>query len=752
MRETGKNNYFFLNREGRWPGFKWTGLDLRKDGALQLASLPLLSGVLPDEFKTAEPPDGPTGIAIDSRGTLYFSDPENNRVLRIDGCDTTVTPMPCLGGTGDLLTQFRTPRGLLVPPNRNALFVVDSGNHRIQVFDLDTFQLVDVWGPHDPGAPPQPGSMPGQFNEPWSLAGDAAGNVYVVDYGNRRLQKFNALGEVVPSFWDKVSSYSSLQEPVAVAVCGYDQYPDVRIFVLDIASSRIFAFDQDGYPALDPNGSGDPHVTLTLLVSGKSLIKPMGMAANRNALFVGDNDTKRVLRYQITDFSFVGEAIGYEGPVSALLLDGKGGLWVHAGDSLPPIKLNANDGYRMRGSLWSDVPVQVSDRSVLWHRLQALIEPLAAANAHVELFVHTSDDPTDVPLVEEAADNPFSKWRPQAIGAQIDVPDLYIGGAATKYLWIGVLLTGDGKASPVISQLRIEFDYPSYSRYLPAIYRNEANCDEFLERLLSLFESIFNDVEQEIEYLPRLFDPRVTPKDFLNWLAGVLGLDLDENWNDEKQRQIIAEIFRIYGRRGTPAGLREILRIFAGVDAKIEEPIMQAAWWSLPGSTASCCRACGSNSTDGGSWQATENSILGVTTMLAAAQPQGAVVGTSAVLDRSSLITVDEFGSPLFADVAYQFSVQIFRGQLKSAETLPRIRAILDQNKPAHTTYHLCIVEPHLRVGFQSRIGIDTFVGGQSRTLSLGTDQALGQDTALTGAPSSRLGVESQLGLTTRLT
>src|SRR5580765_5410082 len=103
MRESGKNNYFFLNRESRWPGFKWTGLNLRKDGALQLASLPLRSGILPDEFSTAEPPDGPAGIAIDSRGTLYFSDPKNNRVLRIDGCDTTVTPMPCLGGTGDML-------------------------------------------------------------------------------------------------------------------------------------------------------------------------------------------------------------------------------------------------------------------------------------------------------------------------------------------------------------------------------------------------------------------------------------------------------------------------------------------------------------------------------------------------------------------------------------------------------------------------------------------------------------------------
>jgi hypothetical protein len=136
--------------------------------------------------------------------------------------------------------------------------------------------------------------------------------------------------------------------------------------------------------------------------------------------------------------------------------------------------------------------------------------------------------------------------------------------------------------------------------------------------------------------------------------------------------------------------------------------------------------------------------------MLAAAQPQGAVVGTTAVLDQSHLITADEFGAPLFRDVAYRFNVQLYRGQLACAEALPRVRAVLAQEMPAHTAYQISIVEPRMRIGYQSRIGIDTVVGGVARTFSLGSQQTLGEETVLAGPVSTRLG-QSRLGLSTRV-
>jgi phage tail-like protein len=737
MHDTGKNNYFYLNRDGVWPDFQRSGLELDEDGTLRLASLPRFSGELPAGLDALPAPDGPGGLAMDRSGTLYWSDSAGNTIMRISGCDGQAGAVSCVGGEGSQPAQFKTPRGLLVPENRNALFVVDSGNDRIQIFDLETFQLVEIWG--------NSGSAPGQFSNPWTLAGDPAGNIYVVDYGNQRVQKFTSLGNVVPGFWQNMHDSGLLHQPSDVAVLQHRG--KTWIIVVDAAADEIFVFDHNGNPI---PGFSQP----------LPFAAPMGIAAAGDALYVGSNDAKTILRFQIgNNFEFIGEAIGYHGPVAALLLDSHHNLWVQPGGSIKPLQLQAETGYGLQGTLFRG-PIQVGDRKVVWHRLQALLAPLPP-NAHLDVFAYAADKLTDAPP-PPAADDPFSdpKWQSVDYAAGFDVADLYIGGHEARYLWVGVLFSGDGTATPALRQLRVEFDHAGYERFLPAIYQketgckkpicNQKDCSDFLVRLLSLFESLYAGTEWEIASLPTLFDPKAAPQQFLAWLAGCLGLDVDQNWSDEEERRIIARIFHFFGLRGTVAGLREALRLFAGVDVVIEEPLLNASWWALPAPEESCCESC--STACGPSWQGTENSRLGWTTMLAPSQPQGAVVGTSADLDQSQLITDADFGEPLFSDVAYQFNVQVYRSQLTRANAMARIQAVIEQEKPAHTAYQLCVIEPRFRVGYQGRVGIDTVVGGQSRSLSLGSGQALGEETILAGAAASRMGVESRLGLNTRLT
>ena len=181
----------------------------------------------------------------------------------------------------------------------------------------------------------------------------------------------------------------------------------------------------------------------------------------------------------------------------------------------------------------------------------------------------------------------------------------------------------------------VEYNHATYLEHLPAIYLNQLACGDFLLRLLSLVESLFKDVEASIEDLSKLFDPLIAPKEFLPWLAGWLALELDEDWDEQTARQIIASAFEMYGRRGTVEGLGEALRLFAGVNAIIEEPILTAAWWALPGEASNCgCAkpgACKGGGCKGGGckcgqaklvsrekdWVSTDSSVLGVTTMLA---------------------------------------------------------------------------------------------------------------------------------------
>ena len=137
--------------------------------------------------------------------------------------------------------------------------------------------------------------------------------------------------------------------------------------------------------------------------------------------------------------------------------------------------------------------------------------------------------------------------------------------------------------------------------------------------------------------------------------------------------------------------------------------------------------------------------------MLAPAHPQGAVIGATATLDQSHLISNEEFGVPLFQDVAFQFNVQVHKLQVKCAGSLERIHAVLEREKPAHVMYHLCILEPRMRVGFQARVGIDSIVGGSPASFRLSGKAGVPQNVVLDGSYTSRIGEESRVGMTIRL-
>jgi phage tail-like protein len=286
--------------------------------------------------------------------------------------------------------------------------------------------------------------------------------------------------------------------------------------------------------------------------------------------------------------------------------------------------------------------------------------------------------------------------------------------------------------------MRIDFDHETYLQYLPPIFSENSCSRLFLARFLALFESLFSEVEGSISNLAALFDPKAVPSEWLPWLAGWLAVDLKEDWDDARKRQTISEAFRTYALRGTAAGLRQALRRFAGVEAWIEEPILNAAWWSLA-------------SDEKAPSLQTETSILGFTTMLAPAEAQGAVLGTTAILDQSHLITDEQFGAPLFEDVAHQFSVLVYRGQVNTDEKVNELRTVINREKPAHTAYHLCIVQPRMRIGFQARLGIDTVIAGPMPLTRLGELTASGPEMILAGVAPGRIGEESRLGQTTLL-
>jgi phage tail-like protein len=108
----------------------------------------------------------------------------------------------------------------------------------------------------------------------------------------------------------------------------------------------------------------------------------------------------------------------------------------------------------------------------------------------------------------------------------------------------------------------------SYLQYLPPRYHEV----EFVGRFLLIFESILEPLERMIDHVEGYFDPRLAPEAILPWLAGWLGMALDDHLNVKQQRELIQSAATLYLWRGTRRGMAEAVRICAGVEPVIIEP------------------------------------------------------------------------------------------------------------------------------------------------------------------------------------
>jgi DNA-binding beta-propeller fold protein YncE len=128
----------------------------------------------------------PFGVSVDSVGNVYVADTSNNRIQVFDNSGNFLRAWGSYGsGNG----QFNYPQGLAVDSGGN-VYVTDTNNNRIQVFD-NGGNFLRTWG----GA----GTGDGQFCGPEGVATNAPGTiVYVVDSGNQRIQAFVGYGDAIP--------------------------------------------------------------------------------------------------------------------------------------------------------------------------------------------------------------------------------------------------------------------------------------------------------------------------------------------------------------------------------------------------------------------------------------------------------------------------------------------------------------------------------------------------------------------------
>jgi sugar lactone lactonase YvrE len=171
--------------------------------------------------------NNPQGITTDGTGNVFVSD-RNMRVQKFDNTGAFITSF-APPGNGD--GEVNEPRGVATDASGN-VFVVDQANQRIQKF-TSAGAFVTKWG--------TAGSSQSQFASPFGIAVDGTGNVYVGDTGNNRIQKFTNTGTFVTQWGSAGSAIGEFGSPLSG---GLTVAADANgnVFVVDGGNSRIQKF------------------------------------------------------------------------------------------------------------------------------------------------------------------------------------------------------------------------------------------------------------------------------------------------------------------------------------------------------------------------------------------------------------------------------------------------------------------------------------------------------------------------------
>ncbi|KEO83291.1 phage tail protein [Tumebacillus flagellatus] len=267
--------------------------------------------------------------------------------------------------------------------------------------------------------------------------------------------------------------------------------------------------------------------------------------------------------------------------------------------------------------------------------------------------------------------------------------------ARGRYLWLRIEWSGSDRKTPLLKKVRAYYPRTSYLQYLPAVYQQDPQSRDFLERFLSLFGTFFSEMEEAIDHIARCFDTDAATGDLLKWLSTWLGIAVDDRWTEEQTRALLKRAPDLYRKRGTREGLQELVEVFTG-----EKPILVEFF-------------------------------------------QYKYLMEKADIRRSM--------ERLYGLDPHRFTVMVKPEAVPDDRSRSLLEKLLAEERPAFTDVQLVVLEPQIHMGSHTYLGINTFLL-EPTLLVLDDRSALPYNTVLVDVDhNSRIGLHTRLGMDSKL-
>jgi DNA-binding beta-propeller fold protein YncE len=175
----------------------------------------------------------PVGIALGKDNTILVADADLGRVLQLDDKGN---PIRDFGS--DILTR---PTGLARDPISGHIFVADTKEHDIKIFD-DDGELLDIIGKR--------GVKLGEFNGPTHLS-FVKNKLYVTDTLNARVQVLTRSGDFLSEFGRRGIFMGDMVRPKGVAADS-----DGNIYVIESLNDYLLVYNSEGQFLMPLGGTG----------------------------------------------------------------------------------------------------------------------------------------------------------------------------------------------------------------------------------------------------------------------------------------------------------------------------------------------------------------------------------------------------------------------------------------------------------------------------------------------------------------